>query len=125
MDAKTRDLALLAALSLFCTGVAWFWGYVILGSVFFALGGVAALGLAERQLALTASTQKGKAPALRGDGAEVMPHCSACGRDSEGQRRTFRAKAIPDRANWFRLPEKKPPQRGHSASRRCSQLAVC
>jgi hypothetical protein len=47
MDAKARDLALLAALSLFCTGVAWIWGYVILGSVFFALGGVAALGLAE------------------------------------------------------------------------------
>ena len=47
MDAKTRDLALLAALSLFCTGVAWIWDYVILGSVFFALGGVAALGLAE------------------------------------------------------------------------------
>jgi len=47
MDAKTRDLALLAALSLFCTGVAWIGDYVILGSVFFALGGVAALGLAE------------------------------------------------------------------------------
>jgi hypothetical protein len=48
MDAKTRDLALLAPLSLFCTGFAWSWGYVILGSVFFALGGVAALGIAER-----------------------------------------------------------------------------
>jgi hypothetical protein len=47
MDAKTRDLALLAALSFICTGVAWIWGYVILGSVFFALGGVAAIGLAE------------------------------------------------------------------------------
>ena len=34
MDAKTRDLALLAALSLFCTGVAWIWGHVISGSVF-------------------------------------------------------------------------------------------
>ena len=45
MDAKTRDLALLAALSFFCTGIAWIWGDV--GSVFFALGGVAALGLAE------------------------------------------------------------------------------
>jgi hypothetical protein len=48
MDAKTRDLALLAALSLFCTGIAWIWGHVILGSVFFALGGVAALGIAQK-----------------------------------------------------------------------------
>jgi hypothetical protein len=47
MDAKSRDLALLAALSFICTGVAWIWGYVILGSVLFALGGVAAIGLAE------------------------------------------------------------------------------
>jgi hypothetical protein len=47
MDAKTRNLAFLAALSFSCTGVACIWGYVILGSVFFALGGVAALGLAE------------------------------------------------------------------------------
>jgi hypothetical protein len=32
MDANTtRDLALLAALSLFCAGFAWSWGYVILG----------------------------------------------------------------------------------------------
>ena len=38
MDAKTRDLVLLAALSFICTGVAWIWGYVILGSVFFVLG---------------------------------------------------------------------------------------
>jgi hypothetical protein len=48
MDAKTRDLALLVALSLFCTGFAWSWGYVILGSVFFVLGVVAALDLAEK-----------------------------------------------------------------------------
>jgi hypothetical protein len=47
MDAKTRDLALLAALSLFCAG-SWSWGYVILGSVFFALGVVAALGIAQK-----------------------------------------------------------------------------
>jgi hypothetical protein len=32
MDAKTRDLALLTA------GVAWILDYLILGSVFFALG---------------------------------------------------------------------------------------
>jgi len=31
MDAKTRDPA---ALSFICTGVAWIWGYIILGSVF-------------------------------------------------------------------------------------------
>jgi hypothetical protein len=47
MDAKTRDLALLGALSLFCAGFAWNWGHLILGSVFFALGAVAALGIAE------------------------------------------------------------------------------
>jgi hypothetical protein len=38
MDAKTRDLALLTALSFFCAGVAWILDYLILGSVFFALG---------------------------------------------------------------------------------------
>jgi hypothetical protein len=45
MDAKTRDLALLAALSLFCASFAWSWGHVILGSVFFPLGAVAVLGI--------------------------------------------------------------------------------
>jgi hypothetical protein len=48
MDAKTRNLVLLAALSLFCAGVAWISGYFVLGCVFFVLGGVAALGIAER-----------------------------------------------------------------------------
>jgi hypothetical protein len=48
MDAKTRDLALLATLSLFCTGFAWSWGYDILGSVFLVLGVVAVLDIAER-----------------------------------------------------------------------------
>jgi len=49
MNAKTtRDLALLAALSLFCAGFAWSWDHLILGSVFFALGVVAALGIAEK-----------------------------------------------------------------------------
>jgi len=38
---------LLTALSLSCAGVAWILGYVILGSIFFALGVVAALGLAK------------------------------------------------------------------------------
>ena len=37
MDAKTRKLALLTALSLFCAGVAWILDHLILGSVFFAL----------------------------------------------------------------------------------------
>jgi len=37
MDAKTRDLALLISLSLFCAGVAWILDYLILGSVFIAL----------------------------------------------------------------------------------------
>ena len=49
MDAKTRDLALLAALSLFSAGFAWILGYVILGSVFFALGVVGILGAAYGQ----------------------------------------------------------------------------
>jgi hypothetical protein len=48
MDAKTRNLVLLGALSLFCAGFAWSWGDLILGSVFFAFGGVAAYGIAER-----------------------------------------------------------------------------
>ena len=48
MDAKTRDIVLLIALSLFCAGVAWILDYLILGSVFFALG-VAALGIAWEQ----------------------------------------------------------------------------
>jgi hypothetical protein len=48
MDAETRDLAVLAALSLFSAGFAWILGYVILGSVFFALGVVAGLGIAQK-----------------------------------------------------------------------------
>jgi hypothetical protein len=48
MDAKTRDLALLAALSLFCAGVAWISDHFVLGSVFFAFGVVAAYAIAER-----------------------------------------------------------------------------
>jgi hypothetical protein len=44
MDAKAQ-LALLAGLSLFGAGVAWNWGHPVLGSVFLALGVVAALGL--------------------------------------------------------------------------------
>src|SRR4029450_5569907 len=43
MDAKTRDLALLVGLSLFCAAVAWISDYSVLGSVFFAFGGVAAI----------------------------------------------------------------------------------
>jgi hypothetical protein len=46
MDAKTRNLFLLAGLSLFCAGVAWISDYFVLGSVFFAFGGVAALAIA-------------------------------------------------------------------------------
>jgi hypothetical protein len=49
MDAKTRDLALLAALSLFCAGVAWILDHLVLGSVFFALAVAAALGIAWEQ----------------------------------------------------------------------------
>jgi hypothetical protein len=46
MDAKAQELALLAALSLFCAGVAWILGYLVLGSVLFALGGTAAVEIA-------------------------------------------------------------------------------
>jgi len=44
MDAKTtRDLALLAVLSLFCAGFAWILDHLVFGLVFFALGVAAAL----------------------------------------------------------------------------------
>jgi hypothetical protein len=43
MDAKTRDLALLAALSLFCAGFALISDHLVLGLVFVVLGGAAAL----------------------------------------------------------------------------------
>jgi hypothetical protein len=46
MDARTRNLALLGGLSLFCGGVAWISGYFVLGCIFIALGGVAALQIA-------------------------------------------------------------------------------
>ena len=49
MDAKTRDLVLLAGLSLFCTGVAWILDHVVLGSVFFGLAIAAVLGAAWEQ----------------------------------------------------------------------------
>jgi hypothetical protein len=45
MDAKAQELALLAALSLFCAGFAWILGQLVLGSVLFALGVVAAAGI--------------------------------------------------------------------------------
>jgi hypothetical protein len=49
MDAKPRDLVLLAALSLFCAVFAWAGDRVVFGSVFLALGVVAILGAAYRQ----------------------------------------------------------------------------
>jgi hypothetical protein len=49
MDAKTRNLALLAALSLFLAGFAWAGDCGVFGSVFSALGTVAVLGAAETQ----------------------------------------------------------------------------
>jgi hypothetical protein len=48
MDAKTRNLALLASLSLFLAGVAWVEDHAVFGSVFFALGVVAIGGAAHR-----------------------------------------------------------------------------
>ena len=47
MDAKTtRDLALLAVLSLFCAGFAWILDHLVFGLVFFALDVAAALEIA-------------------------------------------------------------------------------
>jgi hypothetical protein len=46
MDAKTHNLVLLVGLSLFCAAVAWISDYSVLGSVFFAFGGVAAIEIA-------------------------------------------------------------------------------
>jgi hypothetical protein len=46
MDAKTRDLALLALVSLFCAIFAWAGDRDVFGSVFFALGVVAMVGAA-------------------------------------------------------------------------------
>jgi hypothetical protein len=46
MDAKARDLALLAVLSLFCAMATWAGDRDILGSAFFALGLVAIWGAA-------------------------------------------------------------------------------
>jgi hypothetical protein len=48
MDAKTRNLALLAAVSFFCTGAALIVDHVVFGMVFFVLGAVAMFGAAQR-----------------------------------------------------------------------------
>jgi hypothetical protein len=49
MDAKTLDLALLAALSVLCAMFAWAGDRDIVGSLFFALGAVAIVGAAYGQ----------------------------------------------------------------------------
>jgi hypothetical protein len=49
MDAKTRNLVLLAALSLFGASVAWAVDDAVFSGVFFAFGVVAALGIAWEQ----------------------------------------------------------------------------
>jgi hypothetical protein len=49
MDAKERDLALFAALSLFCAGFAWIVDHPVFSSVFFVLGVVAIVGVFESQ----------------------------------------------------------------------------
>jgi hypothetical protein len=46
MDAKTRNLVLLAGLSLFGAGVAWISDYFVWGWFFLALGGLAAIEIA-------------------------------------------------------------------------------
>jgi len=60
MDAKTRDLALLTALALFCAGVAWSSDYLVLSSVFFVLGGVAAVEIVCGQLIFQTETVNGQ-----------------------------------------------------------------
>jgi hypothetical protein len=49
MDAKARDLTLLASLSLFCAIFAWAGDRDVVGSAFFALGLVAIVGAAYGQ----------------------------------------------------------------------------
>jgi hypothetical protein len=49
MDAKTRDLALLAFLSLLCAIFAWAGNRDVFSPVFFALGAVAIVGAAYGQ----------------------------------------------------------------------------
>jgi hypothetical protein len=49
MDAKTRDLALLGFLALFCAVSAWAGDRNVFGSVFFALDVVAIVGAAYRR----------------------------------------------------------------------------
>ncbi len=48
MDAKTQELSLLAALSLFCAGFAWSWGHPIFAFIFFALAVIASGSAAYR-----------------------------------------------------------------------------
>jgi hypothetical protein len=48
MDDKTRNLALLGGLSLFCGGVALISDHLVVAWIFFALAAAAALGVAER-----------------------------------------------------------------------------
>ncbi len=46
MDAKPRELVVLAALALLCALFAWTSGHLVWGAVFFALGAGAVLGAA-------------------------------------------------------------------------------
>jgi hypothetical protein len=48
MDAKTRDLVVLAALALICALFAWSGGHLVWASIFYALGAGAVLGAAVR-----------------------------------------------------------------------------
>jgi len=48
MDLKDRDLALFAALSLFCAGFAWIVDHAVFSVVFLVLGIAAIMEVAER-----------------------------------------------------------------------------
>jgi len=62
MDAKSRDLALLALVSLFCAIFAWAGHRDVFGSVFFALGVVAMVGAAYGRRRGQPLAKKKKAP---------------------------------------------------------------
>src|SRR5262249_18575238 len=101
MDAKSRDLALLSFLSLFCAVSAWAGGsrHFWLGVLCPRYSRNARRGL--WAAALTAAPKK--QPRFPAGGG-------ACGRIPRGDsKRSFHAKAIRIAATWFRLPEKKNP----------------
>jgi hypothetical protein len=79
MDAKARDLTLLAALSLFCAMVTWAGDRDILGSAFFALG-LVAICRSSATPAMMAPFAKGLAARV----AAIEKPRKSCGAKSRG-----------------------------------------